>query len=93
MMSVWKLKLQDVAAESLIAAGVQRMNQNNGEHFSSCWRKYRQKITFLTHLETFPTLIKMALEIYNTLESATMERDLKMFMFYLREKRVKILQW
>ena len=39
MMSVWKLKLQDMAAESLIAAGAQRMNQNNVEHFLTCWRK------------------------------------------------------
>jgi hypothetical protein len=33
MISVLKLKLQNMTAESLIAAGAQRMNQNNVEHF------------------------------------------------------------
>jgi hypothetical protein len=33
MTSVLKLKLQGMTAESLIAAGAQRMNQNNAEHF------------------------------------------------------------
>jgi len=33
MISVLKLKLQNMIAESLIAAGAQRMDQNNFEHF------------------------------------------------------------
>jgi len=39
MISVLKLILQTTTAESLIAAGAQRMDQNFTEHFLTCWRK------------------------------------------------------
>ena len=60
MISVLNLKLQNMTVESLIAAWAQRMNRNKVEHILTCWRKQRQKITFLTHQETFSTLIKVA---------------------------------
>jgi len=60
IISMMKLKAQVVNAESLSLARAQRMNQNIFGISLTRWRKQRPKITFLTHLGTFSTLMEVA---------------------------------
>jgi hypothetical protein len=51
IISVMKLKLQDMTAQSLSLIGAPRINRNIFEtFFLTFWRKDRLTIAFLTHL-------------------------------------------
>ena len=48
--SITKLKAQDMPAENLSLARAKRMTRILLEHFLTCWREWRPKITVLTRL-------------------------------------------
>jgi hypothetical protein len=53
IIAMLKLKMQVMTTESLSLARAQRRNRNTLENIFTCWKKYRQTITFVAQLGTF----------------------------------------